>query len=226
MKEQTKYTFDVNGDYKSQFETYVNTLITSLRESDSSAISKRDVRAKEIKSLTDAYVASIGQRPEPKQLERLADLLMREELSDSRPDKTTLEEYPILSEYQLDRRRDKEVPLIAAEEHGTDGRNYKPPLRRKRTRKETWKIDRDAKSKNMGRRKKYREFTKVQPVKVLRKYADWLPLLEREQNVKVLDDDGGRMLYNEGKYDELLTKDQAQYYFMFNTIMGRVDNSM
>ncbi|PRT35340.1 hypothetical protein [Bacillus wiedmannii] len=217
------YTFDINGDYKMQFETYVNTLITSLRESDSSAISNRDVRAEEIKSLTDAYVGVVGERPEPKQLERLADLLMHEELSDSRPDKITLEEYPILSEYQLDRRRANEVPLIAAEEYGTDGRNYKPPLRRKRTRKETWKIDRDAKSKNMERRKKYREFTKVQPVKVLRKYADWLPLLEREQNVRVLDDDGGRMLYKEGKYEELLTKEQAQYYFMINTVIGNIE---
>jgi len=39
--EQTKYTFDIKGDYKTQFETYVNTLITSLRESDSGAISNR-----------------------------------------------------------------------------------------------------------------------------------------------------------------------------------------
>ncbi|HDR7992626.1 hypothetical protein COK77_08075 [Bacillus cereus] len=163
--EQTKYTFDIKGDYKTQFETYVNTLITSLRESDSGAISNRDVRAKEIKSLTDAYVEAVGERPEPKQLERLADLLLYEELHDTHPDKMTLEEYPIMSETQLSRRHSGEVSMKVAEEYGVDRRNYKPPVRRKRTRKETWQIDRDAKARNEERRKVYREFTRVQAIR-------------------------------------------------------------
>ncbi|PFS79595.1 hypothetical protein COK49_13795 [Bacillus cereus] len=164
--EQTKYTFDINGDYKTQFETYVNTLITSLRERDSGTISNRDICAKEIKSLTDAYVASIGQRPEPKQLERLADLLLYEELHDTHPDKMAREEYPIMSDHQLSRRHSGEVSMKVAEEYGVDRRCYKPPVRRKRTRKETWQIDRDAKSRNEERRKMYREFTRVQAVRV------------------------------------------------------------
>lgn len=163
----TKYIFDTGGDYKTQFETYVNTLITSLRESDSSTISNRDVRAKEIKSLTNAYVGTVGKRPEPKQLERLADLLLYEELSDTHPDKMTLAEYPIMSDHQLSRRHSGEVSMKVAEEYGVDRRNYKPPVRRKRTRKETWQIDREAKSRNEERRKAYREFTKVQIVKVM-----------------------------------------------------------
>ncbi|MFB5588484.1 hypothetical protein ACE41I_17480 [Bacillus cereus] len=170
MEEQMKYTkyiFDTGGDYKTQFETYVNTLITSLRESDSSTISNRDVRAKEIKSLTNAYVGTVGKRPEPKQLERLADLLLYEELSDTHPDKMTLAEYPIMSDHQLSRRHSGEVSMKVAEEYGVDRRNYKPPVRRKRTRKETWQIDREAKSRNEERRKAYREFTKVQIVKVM-----------------------------------------------------------
>lgn len=167
MREQTKYIFDINGDYKTQFETYVNTLITSLREGDSEAISNRDVRAKEIKSLTDAYVASIGGRPELKQLERLADLLLYEELSNTHPDKMAREEYPIMSDHQLSRRHSGEVSMKVAEEYGVDRRNYKPPVRRKRTRKETWQIDRDAKSRNEERRRAYREFTRVQAVKLL-----------------------------------------------------------
>ncbi|MED3069286.1 hypothetical protein P4310_28005 [Bacillus thuringiensis] len=166
--EQTKYTkyiFDTNGDYKAQFETYVNTLITSLRESDSDAISNRDVRAKEIKSLTDAYVGTVGERPEPKQLERLADLMLYEELSNTHPDKMTLAEYPIMSDHQLSRRHSGEVSMKVAEEYGVDRRNYKTPVRRKRTRKETWQIDREAKSRNEERRKVYREFTRVQSVR-------------------------------------------------------------
>lgn len=163
---QTKYILDINGDYKTQFETYVNMLITSLRESDSSAISNRDVRAEEIKSLTDAYVRTVGERPEPNQLERLADVMLCEELYDTHPDKMTREEYPIMSEHQLSRRHSGEVSMKVAEEYGVDRRCYKPPVRRKRTRKETWRIDREAKSRNEERRKAYREFTRVQAVRV------------------------------------------------------------
>lgn len=35
------YIFDTKGDYKTQFETYVNTLIANHRESDSETISNR-----------------------------------------------------------------------------------------------------------------------------------------------------------------------------------------
>ncbi|TKH55935.1 hypothetical protein FC677_16105 [Bacillus cereus] len=166
MEEQTKYTFDIYRDYKTQFETYVNTLITTHRESDFDAISNRDVRAKEIKSLTDAYVETVGERPEPKQLERLANLLLYEELHDTHPDKMTLAEYPIMSDHQLSRRHSGEVSMKVAEEYGVDRKNYKLPVRRKRTRKETWWIDREAKSRNEERRKVYREFTRVQAVRV------------------------------------------------------------
>ncbi|EOO19996.1 hypothetical protein [Bacillus cereus] len=169
MEGQTKYIFDINGDYKTQFESYVNTLVTALRDSDSGAISNRDVRAEEIKALTDAYVGAVGQRPEPKQLERLADLLLYEELSDTHPDKMTLAEYPIMSDHQLSRRHSREVSMKVAEEYGSDKRCYKPPVRRKRTRKETWQIDREAKSRNEERRKAYREFTRVQAVKLYNK---------------------------------------------------------
>lgn len=160
------YVFDITGDYKTQFETYVNTLIIAHRESDSQAISNRDVRAEEIKLLTDAYVEAVGERPEPKQLERLADLLLYEELGDTHPDKMAREEYPIMSDHQLARRHSGEVSMKVAEEYGVDRRNYKPPVRRKRTRKETWKIDREAKSRNEERRKVYREFTRVQAVRI------------------------------------------------------------
>ena len=54
--------------------------------------------------------------------------------------------------------------MKVAEEYGVDRRNYKPPVRRKRTRKETWQIDREAKSRNEERRKAYRHFTRLQGV--------------------------------------------------------------
>ncbi|MGG1152353.1 hypothetical protein [Bacillus wiedmannii] len=162
------YVSDITGDYKTQFETYVNTLITSHRagsKESQGTISNRDVRTEEIKSLTDAYVEAVGERPEPKQLERLADLLLYEELSNTHPDKMAREEYPIMSDHQLSRRHSGEVSMKVAEEYGIDRRCYKPPVRRKRTRKETWQIDREAKSRNEERRKVYREFTRVQVVR-------------------------------------------------------------
>ncbi|WP_254905511.1 hypothetical protein [Bacillus thuringiensis] len=62
-------------------------------------------------------------------------------------------------------RHSGEVSMKVAEEYGVDRRNYKPPVRRKRTRKETWQIDREAKSRYEERRRAYREFTRVQAVR-------------------------------------------------------------
>ncbi|MGR5904279.1 hypothetical protein ACT7DQ_27480 [Bacillus cereus] len=56
--------------------------------------------------------------------------------------------------------------MKVAEEYGVDRRNYKPPVHRKRIRKETWQIDREAKSRNKERMKMYKEFVKVQTVKM------------------------------------------------------------
>lgn len=64
----------------------------------------------------DAYVAIVGERPEPKQLKRLADFLLYEELHDTHPDKMTLAEYPIMSNHQLARRHSGEVSMKIAEE--------------------------------------------------------------------------------------------------------------
>ncbi|ARO65497.1 Uncharacterized protein B5E39_3162 [Bacillus cereus] len=131
------------------------------------------------------------ERPEPKQLERLADLLLFEDLSNTHPDKMTREEYPIMSDHQLSRRHSGEVSMKVAEEYGVDRRNYKPPIRRKRTRKETWQIDREAKSMNEERRKVYREFTRVQAVKV---YNEWEPIVTFDDNTSKT------LAYSEIKY--------------------------
>ena len=175
MEEQTKYTFDINGDYKAQFETYVNTLITSIRESGSSAISNRDVRAKEIKSLTDAYVGTVGERPDEFQLERLTDLLLYEELTDSHPDKMTRNEYPIMSETQLARRQTGahvrkgttpkgEIPMNALYDVSADGGSPRIPKRRTLNTSEMILRDK-TKSRNKERRRTYLEFKK--PGKVI-----------------------------------------------------------
>ncbi|OOL14448.1 hypothetical protein BHL37_00705 [Bacillus cereus] len=42
----------------------------------------------------------------------------------------------------------------------------------------------------------------------------------------MLDNDDGRMVYTKGKYDELLMKKQAKYYFMFNTFIGNIKKAI
>lgn len=98
------------------------------------------------------------------QLERLADYILREELTDTDRMKSRNNEYPFMSERQIDRRRAEEVPLKVAEEVGIDGRNYREPVKRKRTFRENLLSDKYAKSRNKERRAKYRAFTEEQPI--------------------------------------------------------------
>ncbi|MEH7456354.1 hypothetical protein V7183_03735 [Bacillus sp. JJ1127] len=59
---------------------------------------------------------NVGERPEPKQIERLSDLLLYEELHDNDRMKVRNNEYPIISERQLSRRHSGEVSMKVAEE--------------------------------------------------------------------------------------------------------------
>ena len=98
-----------------------------------------------------AYVDRCGVSPHSNELERLADALLHEELADRSPYKVAHEEYPILSEAQLRRRRfgrsaaggsnmRGEVALDAAGDGGAvsdyvaaDGFSYARPTRRPRS---------------------------------------------------------------------------------------------
>lgn len=101
-------------------------------------------------------------------LERLADAVLNEELTDTDSHKMNRDEYPFLSEVQLARRRDGvhvrdgggtrgEMSLSAAGNIGTDGRDYREPTRRWRTPEENVWIDRNVKSRNTARATQYRK---------------------------------------------------------------------
>lgn len=113
-------------------------------------------------------------------LEQLANLALYEELTDKSQYKTRDAEYPFLSDMQLARRQTGanerntgvqkgESPYAAAATIATDGRNYKTPTRRKRSHYENVLHDANAAIRNKERRRKYNEFTKVQPVITFRK---------------------------------------------------------
>lgn len=148
--------------------------ITKLQTATKRGELPRKVRMVKIEELTERYYAETGDLPDAKALERLADLILHEELTDNNEHKVAHNEYPILSETQIARRQEGkhtrkeglkgEVPLGAADSLGTDGRNHGRPTRRERNTRENRFIDKAAKIRNKERKKAYEEFTKVQPV--------------------------------------------------------------
>ena len=103
----------------------------------------REKRMNEVERLTDEYIAHTGRVPDSDLLHRMTQVVLHEELTDKRADKMTLEEYPILSDSQYERRTSgmqrhtrkdgsviREVPITQARNIGTDGKDYSLPQRR------------------------------------------------------------------------------------------------
>lgn len=108
-------------------------------------------------------------------LDRLANAILDEELTDNTSWKTHHEEYPFLSELQMARRTDGihqrkyegdsgEAKLSAAANIGTDGKSYNTPRRRERSNNENIFMDEGIRTRNKERKAAYEEFTKEQPV--------------------------------------------------------------
>jgi hypothetical protein len=150
------------ADYKTQ----LHEAITQLQAATKRGELPRELRLVKIEALTEEYFARAGEWPDSVALERLSDLALYEELTDTDRMKVRNNEYPFLSDYQFEERYMAEVSFKVAEEQGIDGRNYKPPGRRERTKRETKFIDKHARIRNKERKQRYSEFTRVQPVTV------------------------------------------------------------
>ena len=90
-------------------------------------------RVKEAGELIDEFIAETGETPSSEALERLADYILKDVLEHKYPDKTTKDEYPILSDPQLKRRRKTEISLDDVEDLDyitTDGVVCKMPYRK------------------------------------------------------------------------------------------------
>jgi hypothetical protein len=153
--------------------------ITQLQQVTKRGELPREVRLGRIEALAEDYYAKAGEMPDSTALERMADLCLYEELTDTDRMKVRNNEYPFFSETQLARRQEGlharggtsgEVPLAAAESVGTDGRSYGIPTRRERNKRENRFVDKEAKIRNKERKQNYVEFTKVQPV-IVRKMS-------------------------------------------------------
>jgi hypothetical protein len=147
-------------DYKTQLHED----ITQLQQATKRGELPREVRLVKINTLIEGYFGKTGEMPDGIALERLSDLCLYEELTDTHPDKVTRTEYPFFSETQFEERRKDEASFKLSEEHGVDGRSHKPPTRRDRTRRDLKFVDKHAKTRNKERKQRYTEFTKVQPV--------------------------------------------------------------
>lgn len=147
--------FRGQADYKSAFSTAVDELIAANYANPI----PRNEKSQIITDITDEYVVSTGERPDVEDLDRLANVFLHEELTDMDEHKMSREEYPIMSERQHERRVVRE-PLTNRPENLQQRGVY----RRKRTVYEMIIVDRNVQIRNAERRRKYREFTKVQPV--------------------------------------------------------------
>lgn len=128
--------YEFGEDFKTAFKEAVDELVAEGPDL------TRTQRIDRVAQLTDAYVIQTGERPDTSQLHRLADVILREELSDPHPDRITRNEYPIMSDRMLgrrttgaERRRKQdgtvtvEVPFEHASNVATDGRDYTQPIR-------------------------------------------------------------------------------------------------
>lgn len=137
-----------------------NEAITELWALSKAGLLPRVERFQAIESLTERYYSANDKVPEMEQLDRLATLCLYEEVTDRNEHKIAHNDYPIMSERQQERRNGDEVSFSAVADYGTDGKSYRTPKRKK------FPANVEKQSRNAERHRKYREFTKVQPVKV------------------------------------------------------------
>jgi hypothetical protein len=175
----TQTTFVFTTDYKNEFKRYVDELFTYAKVAGRYAgydLADRAERMALIDELIESYIAATGQRPDSVQLDRLATLCLREELTDTDSHKMRHNEYPIMSDTQLARRKDgvhqrnngmvyRETGFNKLRDYGADGNIHTKPIRRIRKESEQYEVESRAKSRDPERRKKYNEFIKRQPIK-------------------------------------------------------------
>lgn len=113
------YDEKFSENYPAELEKIVTKLLV-LRDNDGNPPSL-EVRKQIVETLFDAFIKQTDQQPDGVQVQRLANWILLEDLTDGRPDKVTLTAYPILTKRQLRtryqrERADEEVPIHATEQ--------------------------------------------------------------------------------------------------------------
>ena len=161
MKNEFKDQF-TQGNYKATLHEVIDGLYKVVKEAPIA------VTFEKVRALTDTYVEETGKRPEVVALDRMATLLLNDEITDRDRMKMRNNESPILTESQREKREKGEAAFAWAQEIGADGVDYRPQTRDiKRKMRSATKgnlRDKDVHARNKERQRKYRAFTKVQPV--------------------------------------------------------------
>ena len=97
-------------DYKETFNDMVTNTLSLQIDGQAPSVECRKVI---IESMTDAYIEQTGNTPDGVQVQRLANWLLLEEMSNNHPDKVSREEYPFMTKRQLRTRYHRE----RADEH-------------------------------------------------------------------------------------------------------------
>ncbi|TPG73318.1 hypothetical protein EEL32_10325 [Brevibacillus laterosporus] len=137
---------------------------------------ERTERITAIETYIDDVIERTGEHPSPAELDRLADAILHEELTDDDEHKMARDEYPILSATQYARRTQGkhkrrgsgmggETSLKVVEETGTDGRSHRKPSRRRRSPYEMQFVDANAKIRNKERLRRYAKDIRAGEVK-------------------------------------------------------------
>lgn len=103
-------------EYKQQATQYAELLTTIAKQGSPNA----EERVAKTFSITESYYEHAEQHMDADVLEKLADLILLDELTDTHPDKMAREEYPIMSETQQDERYRGEVNFKWAQNVDTD----------------------------------------------------------------------------------------------------------
>ncbi|GIO27737.1 hypothetical protein [Ornithinibacillus bavariensis] len=153
---------DFTSDYKSKLNEVIDNLYENKSKMD------RNQRMWLVQYYTDEYFRQVGERPDVSALNRLATLILDDEITNPDVYKMTHIEYPIMSQRQEARRNKTQVSIKWADEVGTDGKDYRQKSREMNRRKiniiNEHLRDTDIHAQNMEKLRRYMEFTKVQPV--------------------------------------------------------------
>lgn len=94
------------GEYREKFADYVTKILAT---GNSSALPSLETRKDVITALTEAYIIQAREQPNGVQIQRLANWLLIEDLTNNHPDKVTLTEYPFMTNRQLRGRYRREM---------------------------------------------------------------------------------------------------------------------
>lgn len=118
-------TIAIVGDYNVETNQTTHSAITSAFNDFKRYWTARSWRIKYAEELTDLYFELHGKMPPSSILDRLATLILQDELADKDLYKMKRHEYPLLSARQQERRHGDERSMKAAQDVATDGVDYR-----------------------------------------------------------------------------------------------------